>query len=140
MEEECVYYYNFLNGNLFGLIILCSLWLLIVLVFLLNIFKQAVRGPVVALMPDMIPGEIRSEANGVINTMGGIATIVGTVGLARLMDVPITVKGTTYVNILAFPTASILVIAAVILLFIFVKEKDGNKDEDADEKHLYLKA
>ena len=133
-----------LTAICFGLIPLSalhSLWLLIVLVFLLNIFKQAVRGPVVALMPDMIPGEIRSEANGVINTMGGIATIVGTVGLARLMDVPITVKGTTYVNILAFPTASILVIAAVILLFIFVKEKDGNyKDEDDDEKAPILKS
>lgn len=127
-----------LTAVTFGLIpftALYALWLLIAAVFLLNLFKQAVRGPVVALMPDMVPGEVRSEANGVINTMGGIATIVGTVGLARLMDVPLTIKGKSYENILAFPTASILVIVAVILLFIFVKEKDGNyKNEDNDEK------
>ncbi len=105
----------------FGLIpfsALNSLWMLILLVFVLNLFKQAVRGPVVALMPDLIPGDLRSEANGVINTMGGIATIVGTVGLARLMDVPINLPGrgpTT--EILAFPISSVLVIIAVLLLF-----------------------
>ncbi|NIQ08760.1 MAG: SLC45 family MFS transporter, partial [Gammaproteobacteria bacterium] len=70
-----------------------GLVVLILLIFLLNLFKQAARGPVVALMPDIIPGDYRSEANGVINTMGGIAAIVGTVGLARLMDVTIPVPG-----------------------------------------------
>ena len=62
-----------------------SFLFLFVTIFLLNIFKQAVRGPVVALMPDMVPADLRSEANGVINTMGGLATILGTVLLARLM-------------------------------------------------------
>lgn len=129
-----------LTAVTFGLIpfsALYALWLLIVAVFLLNLFKQAVRGPIVALMPDMVPGEVRSEANGVINTMGGIATIVGTVGLARLMDVPLTINNKSYENILAFPTASILVVVAVILLFIFVKEKDGNyKGESEDEEKV----
>ena len=54
---------------------------------------QAVRGPEVALMPDMVPGDLRSEANGVINTMGGLATILGTVLLAQLMNVYVTVPG-----------------------------------------------
>ena len=79
-----------LSAFAFGLILfapLSSLALLIILIFVFNIFKQSVRGPVVALMPDMVPGEIRSEANGVINTMGGIAAIVGTIGLAQLMNV-----------------------------------------------------
>lgn len=122
----------------FGLIpisALFSLWLLIVLVFVLNLFKQAVRGPVVALMPDMIPGDLRSEANGVINTMGGIATIVGTVGLARLMDIPINLPGlgpTT--EILAFPISSLLVLLAVILLFFFVKEKKAVEHAQTEKK------
>ncbi|MGE4454156.1 MAG: MFS transporter [Sphaerochaeta sp.] len=126
----------------FGLIpfsALSSLWLLILLVFILNLFKQAVRGPVVALMPDMIPGDLRSEANGVINTMGGIATIVGTVGLARLMDVPITLPGrgpTT--EILAFPISSVLVILAVLLLFFFVKEKQASAHEASDKNEPIL--
>jgi MFS family permease len=59
-----------------------SLPLLVVTLFFLNIFKQAARGPVVALMPDTIPDEYRSEANGVINTMGGLAAITGAIGLS----------------------------------------------------------
>ena len=120
---------------------LYALWALIALVFLLNFFKQGVRGPIVALMPDMIPGELRSEANGVINTMGGIATIVGTIGLARFMDVKINFRGVPTDNILAFPLASILVIIAVILLFLFVKEKNGSyTEEEKEEKAPIMKS
>ncbi|NCB03528.1 MAG: MFS transporter, partial [Spirochaetia bacterium] len=127
-----------LSAFAFGLIpfaALSSLVLLIVLIFALNIFKQSVRGPVVALMPDIIPGDIRSEANGVINTMGGIASIVGTIGLARLMDVKINLPSGPTDNILAFPIASVLVIIAVILLFFFVKEqKEGDFEKAAKER------
>ncbi|MBK5201740.1 MAG: MFS transporter [Spirochaetaceae bacterium] len=133
-----------LTAICFGLIpfaAIYALWALIVLVFLLNFFKQGVRGPIVALMPDMIPGELRSEANGVINTMGGIATIVGTIGLARFMDVKINFRGVPTDNILAFPLASILVIVAVILLFTFVKEKNGSySEEEKEEKAPFIKS
>lgn len=114
---------------------LLSLAFLVITIFLLNIVKQASRGPVVALMPDMVPGDLRSEANGVINTMGGVATILGTVLLARLMNVKLNFGGTEYNNILAFPVASVFVILATILLFIFVKEKNSkvNKGEKKDE-------
>lgn len=114
-----------------------SLLLLVLAIFLLNISKQAVRGPVVALMPDMVPGDLRSEANGVINTMGGIATILGTILLARLMDVKINIPalGGEVDKILAFPVASVFVLVAVVLLFIFVKEKNAIKgDDEAKEK------
>ena len=128
-----------LSAVVFGLIpfsAFSSLALLIILIFALNIFKQAVRGPVVALMPDIIPGDLRSEANGVINTMGGIAAIVGTIGLARLMDVSITLPGRGPTdNILAFPVASALVIVAVLLLFFFVKENRGrNVSTESEER------
>ena len=116
---------------------LSSLILLIVLIFALNIFKQSVRGPVVALMPDIIPGDLRSEANGVINTMGGIASIVGTIGLARFMSVSINLpnRGPTQ-DILAFPIASILIFIAVILLFFFVKENNKGSFEKSDEEKV----
>ena len=120
-----------------------SLWLLIVCIFFLNIFKQAVRGPVVALMPDIVPADLRSEANGVINTMGGLATILGTVLLARLMDVYITLpSGERVDNILAFPVASVFVLVATILLFFFVREPRV-KREDAkklEKKEPLLKS
>ncbi len=126
----------------FGLIpfsALSSLWFLIILLFILNLFKQAVRGPVVALMPDMIPADLRSEANGVINTMGGIAAIVGTVGLARLMDVPINLPGRgSTKDILAFPISGILVIIATLLLFFFVKEKNAVAHDESERREPIL--
>ena len=128
-----------LSALLFALIpfsALSSLVLLIALVFCFNLCKQSVRGPVVALMPDMVPGDLRSEANGVINTMGGIATILGTIGLARLMDVPVRIPGSaqSVTDILAFPVASVFVIIAVVLLFIFVKEKNSTVPKESSKK------
>ena len=114
-----------------------SFLFLFVTIFFLNIFKQAVRGPVVALMPDMVPADLRSEANGVINTMGGLATILGTILLARLMDVKINLPGIGTVDkILAFPVASVFVLLAVVLLFVFVKENKStvSTEEEREEK------
>ena len=112
-----------------------SFLFLFVTIFLLNIFKQAVRGPVVALMPDMVPADLRSEANGVINTMGGLATILGTILLARLMDVRVNVPGFGVVDkVLAFPVASIFVLLAVLLLFIFVKENKSTVSTEEERK------
>lgn len=101
-----------------------SLAALVAVIFALNLAKQSVRGPIVALMPDIVPGEYRSEANGVINTMGGIASIVGTLALARLMDVNIVlpVLGATK-DRLPFPVAGVLVVLSVVLLAVLVKEK-----------------
>lgn len=114
---------------------LSSLAALVLSIFLLNLFKQAARGPVVALMPDIIPGEIRSEANGVINTMGGIASIVGTIGLAQLMNVTVTLPNRGPVkDILAYPVAGVLVILSTLLLFFFVKEKNGTQVQEEEQK------
>lgn len=112
---------------LFGLVPFAagtSLVAVIVVLFVFNSVKQPTRGPIVALMPDTIPGEYRSEANGVINTMGGIAAIVATLVLAPMMDLSIELPiiGDTRRK-LPFLVAGILVIAAVVMLFSFVKEK-----------------
>ncbi|MFW6363829.1 MAG: MFS transporter [Spirochaeta sp.] len=114
----------------FGALPTGSLLLLILVIFLLNITKQAARGPVVALMPDTIPGEFRSEANGVINTMGAIAAIVGTVILAPLMDVDIQLPliGSS-LRRLPFLLAGLLVIIATVLLFSFVREGSAAKEK-----------
>ena len=126
-----------------------SLAFLVIAIFLLNVFKQSARGPVVALMPDTIPGRLRSEANGVINTMGGIAAIVGTVGLAKLIDLNVRLPlfgenrvlfpsgdagaAPSYVGKLPFIIAGLLVILATVLLFLFVKERK-EATEKAEKK------
>ncbi len=117
-----------------------SLVSLLLVVFGLNLFKQGVRGPVVALMPDTIPGEFRSEANGVINTMGALGAIISTLGLARLMglDMVLPVLGSTK-NAIPFPIAGLFVILAVILLFSFVREK-SHDDSSKEEKVPLIKS
>ena len=115
-----------------------SLGVLVVVLFILNSAKQAARGPVVALMPDTIPGEYRSEANGVINTMGGIAAIVGTVILAPMMDISLNLPliGDTRRK-LPFLIAALLVVLATILLFSFVKEKSQARTAKEEKEPLF---
>ncbi|MDR3276348.1 MAG: MFS transporter [Treponema sp.] len=108
-----------------------SLWALIVLLFCFNIFKTSVRGPVVALMPDTIPGDYRSEANGVINMMGGVGAIIGTLGLAQLMKIS---EG------LPFTVAGGCIILAVVVLLLFVREKLPEKTAAAEKPVPVFKA
>lgn len=63
-----------------------ALWTLLVvdIVFLLAI--TSFRAPVIALMPDHVPPEGRSTANGVINLMAGLGGIVAFVLIAPLFD------------------------------------------------------
>ena len=71
------------------------------------------RTPVVALMPDITPSPFRSQANGVINFMGGVGAIVSFLGGAAL-----------YRMNPAFPfwMGSALVILSALLVFAFIRE------------------
>ena len=49
----------------------------------IGIFLTAMAGfrtPVIALMPDLTPSPLRSQANGIINLMGGVGTLIATLG------------------------------------------------------------
>jgi len=41
-----------------------------------NLIMALWRSPVISLMPDVTPAPLRSEANGIINMMGGIGSII----------------------------------------------------------------
>jgi MFS family permease len=102
-----------------------SLAALVGILFVFNVFKTSVRGPVVALMPDTVPADFRSEANGVINMMGGFGLLVSTLFLARLMNI----EGS---GILPFGIAGACILAAVLILLAFVREKNlGETGEEA---------
>jgi Na+/melibiose symporter-like transporter len=116
-----------------------SLAALLGIIFCFNIFKTSVRGPVVALMPDTIPGDYRSEANGVINMMGGIGLIVSTLLLARLIDIP-SPLGNFFEGALPFNIASLCIIAAVLVLLAFVREKLPEKAGKPEERVPVLKS
>ena len=80
------------------------------------------RTPVVALMPDITPSKYRSQANGVINFMGGLGAIIAFLIGAKLYDI-----NTVY----PFWLGSILVIVASLLVFAFVREP---KEYEVTEK------
>ena len=71
------------------------------------------RTPVVALMPDITPSEFRSQANGVINFMGGIGTIIA-----------LQTGGMLYKISPNFPfwLGSALVILAALIVYLFIEE------------------
>lgn len=71
------------------------------------------RTPVVALMPDITPSEFRSQANGIINFMGGIGTIIA-----------LQTGGMLYKMSPNFPfwLGSGLVLLAVLVVYLFIEE------------------
>ncbi|MEK6754125.1 MAG: MFS transporter, partial [Chloroflexota bacterium] len=103
-----------LAATAFGVIPLASLLPLFVACTGTLMLSMALwRTPVVALMPDITPSQYRSQANGIINFMGGIGAIIAFLVGANLYDLNP-----------AFPfwMGGILVIIAAVLVFIFIKE------------------
>ena len=80
------------------------------------------RTPVVALMPDVTPSQFRSQANGIINFMGGIGTIIA-----------LQTGGILYKMSPNFPfwLGSILVILAALIVYFFIEEP---KEYDTSEQ------
>lgn len=54
------------------------LWMLMADIIFFNFIMSTWRSPVVALMPDMVPSELRGEGNAVINIMGGVGVVIAT--------------------------------------------------------------
>jgi len=71
------------------------------------------RTPVVALMPDITPSKRRSQANGIINFMGGIGAIIAFLGGSALYKM-----NPNY----PFLLGSGLVAISALLVFLFIKE------------------
>jgi maltose/moltooligosaccharide transporter len=71
------------------------------------------RTPVVALMPDITPSRYRSQANGIINLMGGLGTIIASLVGSTLYEINVNFP---------FWMGSVLVLLAAVLVFIFIKE------------------
>ncbi len=61
--------------------------LLIITEIVFTAAMHSYRGPVISLMPDHTPPEKRSTANGIINLMGGIGTLISFGVLALIYDI-----------------------------------------------------
>lgn len=71
------------------------------------------RTPVIALMPDITPSEFRSQANGIINFMGGVGTIIA-----------LQTGGLLYKMSPNFPfwLGSALVMLSALVVYLFIEE------------------
>jgi maltose/moltooligosaccharide transporter len=85
------------------------------------------RTPVVALMPDITPSKYRSQANGIINMMGGLGAIIAFLGGAKLYEM-----NPSY----PFLLGAVLVAISAILVFIFIKEPKEFKTSSEETPSL----
>jgi len=102
-----------------------SLISLMTFIIIMNFSMSIYRAPTVALMPDVTPSPLRSKANGVINFMGGLAAVIA-YGLGGLLYK----INTGY----PFYMASIIMIAALMLLYTNIKEPEVIEIEKKEEK------
>ncbi len=87
------------------------------------------RTPVVALMPDITPSQFRSQANGIINFMGGIGAIIAFLFGADLYDL-----NPNY----PFWLGSALVIFASLMVLIFIREPKQFETTDKTPPNLLV--
>lgn len=80
----------------------------------LTLFGMAVfRAPARALMPDLTPSPLRSQANGVISFVSGITSVLTALVIARLFDIQVWIP---------FTVAAVLVVTVIVVQFFSIKE------------------
>ena len=98
---------------------------IILFVFVMSLW----RAPVVALMPDLTPPELRSEGNAIINLMGGVGGLVGMVAGTIASVIYVALFGAYTDESQTFPIVfiigSVVMIAGALVLLFFVKEEDS---------------
>lgn len=82
-------------------------------IIVMNFSMALFRSPLIALMPDITPSERRSQANGIINFMGGLGAMLAYLSGRFLYQLSF---------ISPFFVASSLLLASNFLVILFVKE------------------
>ena len=123
----------------------------ILFVFVMSLW----RSPVVALMPDLTPPELRSDGNAVINLMGGVGLLVGMVAGTIATAFYALTRGIPKDQIDEFDTfptvfliGAVVMVIGMLVLMLFVKEQDSRllsadvleARNDADRKAAEKKA
>lgn len=85
-----------------------NIWLLLTFIILMNLAMSVFRSPAVALMPDLTPPILRSQANGVINLMGGLGAVFTYLVGSMLYDINPLIPFVLFASIM------------VIVLFLFI--------------------
>jgi len=108
-----------------------SLFSLIAVLITFTFVMSAWRSPVVALMPDITPGPLRSQANGIVNFLGGIGSLlaffVGGI-LFKLGGYP-----------LPFVMSAVMMLLALFVLAFFVREPEHAYEPEEEIKKTGVK-
>ncbi|MDD2426612.1 MAG: MFS transporter [Eubacteriales bacterium] len=95
-----------------------TLWAFMLSIIIFNLVMSLWRSPVISLMPDVTARPLRSKANGVINMMGGIGSILAFFFGGMLSDLR---EDKFY----AFFMASVVMMIALFILLKYVREPDA---------------
>ena len=104
-------------ASILPLFVTCTMTLLLSMAFW--------RTPVIALMPDITPSKYRSQANGIINFMGGLGALLSFFIGSKLFRM-----NESY----PFWLGSVLVIISSLLVLLFIKEPKDYEDAVETEK------
>lgn len=109
---------------------------IILFVFVMSLW----RAPVVALMPDLTPPELRSEGNAIINLMGGLGGLVGmiagtavTLVYTAITGVAINSSNEERIFPYVFLVGSAVMIIGMLVVILKVKEPDSRLKEIAEQ-------
>ncbi|MBN1836675.1 MAG: MFS transporter [Spirochaetales bacterium] len=91
------------------------LGLMMLTVILMNLSMALFRSPVIALMPDITPSKFRSQANGIINFMGGLGALLVYFGGKSLYDRNIA---------LPFVVGGLVMFGASMMVVLFIREPE----------------
>lgn len=95
-----------------------ALWSFMLFVILFNLIMSLWRSPVISLMPDVTPRPLRSHANGIINLMGGLGSVVAFLVGGYLSDIGDH-------KFYAFFMGTLVMLASLLVLLFFVREPDA---------------
>ncbi len=101
-----------------------SLVVFILVLFLMNVCMGISRSPIIALMPDLVPPEERSPANGVINFMGGFGSLLVYFVIGKI---------STTNRPLGFAIAGASVLVAAVVMFLSIHETRDSLDREAPQ-------
>ena len=108
-----------------------TLWSFMGLVIIFTFVMSIWRTPAVSLMPDLTPGPLQSQANGIVNLMGGVGAILAFAGggvLFGLGGFP-----------LPFLVSGIIMICAMVVMVFFVREPALPEKVDKKDKAAKIK-
>ena len=94
--------------------------LMMLVIVALNLSMALFRSPVIALMPDITPSRFRSQANGIINFMGGLGALLVYFGGKPLYDRRPS---------LPFLVGGLVMLAGCLLVVLLIREPHVAREE-----------